>query len=260
MNCTTAEQDLQALLRAGETLGQPEIIDGETSQYEVYPVVSREPDITGNTVIWHVPRDTEKIHVIGSLEMQMEAVAGAGEIVVYGARGERRIQEVAPGLGRIAIGQGDTYQIFSASAAAPVAVRDRAEPAYRPGDEASLRQVSQADVQLRARANYLIWNPRQPGRSETAGAWWLTVLEEHDTTSYNMARAGISKFRGEPSHWHAAAQRVGESTVWPVNVQVVNGMINAIAHKQAAGMTIADIPTFPVQEDALVLQANQESI
>ncbi len=259
MKCTTTNQELETLIQSGETLGEPEFISNGSAPYEVYPVIPRESDTTGNTVLWRVPKWTEPISVIGQLAMNMRVVAGGGEIVVYGINGDRRIHHISPGMGGVAIREGETYQILSASHDAPLVVRDRAEPPYRLGDEISLAVARDTEIRLHTDATYLIWNPRRPGEGETAGAWWLVLLDEHDTTDYNRARAGQAKFRGDPPHWHAAAQRVGQQNVWPVNVRKLDGRLDVVPHKQAVNAVAGNIPVFRIQEDALIFKAIQDT-
>lgn len=188
-----------------------------THRYTVTPTLPKQLAPNSNVVTFEIQpgSQTELIHVTGNIAMQVQGVDGEGEVVIYRPDGRRDIFDLRKGLAAVAIGRGDTYQyLHTGDRDQSFVVLDRCSPSFREGDEISL-EPSQAADDLQTGDYLLLWSQREPKQARLAGAVRLAILEEHDTTASNAARAGQSKFYGEPSHWHALAQRVGEDDVWP---------------------------------------------
>lgn len=227
-----------------------------TYNYIVTPTLPERLEPNSNTVMFKIQpgSETELIHATGNIAMQVQGVEGKGEVVIYRPNGRRDIFELRAGLAVVAIDQGDTYQyLHTGEWDRPFAVLDRCSPPFREGDEVSLEPSSAADG-LQPGDYLLLWSQRQPKQARLAGGLRLAILEEHDTTASNVTRAGQSKFYGQPSHWHALAQRVGEDDIWPVNVQQSGGAYRINPHRLAPNAIIGTPPSFELQPDTLVFK------
>jgi|GEM_PF-3838297 len=203
---------------------------------------------------------TEPVHVVSDITMHVRATAGEGELVVHAPDGERRIHSLRTGLGAIAIGAGDTYQyLHTGSWQEPLQILDVCSPAFVEGDEVSLLPI---DPTYRPQAgDYLVlWSQREPREAHLAGAWRITVLEEHETTEYNRAHADLRGFRGDPPHWHALAQRAGEVDIWPVNLRVIEGRYELTAHRESRDARGGNPPSFAMQPNPTVFRRVDPSV
>lgn len=249
--------ELVHTLLPGEQLGEAFSIPGQGSQpYDVYPVIRAEADSGSNTVLIDVPHSTEVVHVAGDIAMRVVAVRGSGEVVILKPDGQREIHDLSAGSGTVSLGQGDTYYYLATSSGERLTVRDTCAPPFQPPDEVSL--PSQPDSL--AGGDYLFaWSPRHPGNKQAAGALRLAILEEHDTVAYNRAHADQPKFHGQPSHWHALAQRVGEEEIWPVNVRFAGQGLEVAPHRSTPDSLLGRPPDLSVQPDAVLFKGAWQS-
>jgi len=212
--------------------------------YTVRPVALDESTPNTNVVIWDVPAgsETEVLHVTGSIAMQVAAISGEGEVVVHRSHGERHIRTLGRSLGAVTLSEGDTYQYLS-TGDEPLEVLDECSPPFQDGDEISLEPASLSEEPEEG-DYYLLWSQREPRQIHPTGAWRVVFFDKHDTTAYNQARAGQPKHISRPSHWHAAAQRAGERDIWPVNVQIQEGVFHMDLHAQDSRTLLGVPPSF----------------
>lgn len=253
--------ELLELLQPDEILGEAEPLQPggtrDTFGYQVYPVTSPEDALGSNAVLLDIAPggSTELEHTVRrGQKLTVRARQGVGDLVIYLASGERRIYPLSLEDAEVQIDEGSTYQYLNTGDSDEhLTVFDRSRPAWMPGDEIPVDCT--ASLEGLTDSTYLVvWNPRNPGGAKTAGALRLALLEEHDTTAYNQARASQAKFRGEASHWHAAAQLAGSEDIWPVKVFAASETLHISPHRRAPDAIIGPSPDFPVQPDRAIFR------
>ncbi len=246
--------ELHQILEPGESLGQPTPIEpGDAREiygYEVYPVTSTRDTDNTNAVFLDIEPggSTEFEHTVRRGQtLTVKARRGAGELVVYEPGGQRRIHDLAPGLGAVCISEGNIYKYLNTGSEDHLTVFDQSRPIWLPDDGISLEEVSSLDG-LKAGDYILIWNQREPGReTDATGATRLAILEEHDTNLMNRQHANQAKHRATAPHWHALAQKVGDAGICPVNLWVGVDRIRVTPYGRAFDIGIGQT-TFSAQQ------------
>lgn len=223
MNSTQSQLTEAGLLNPDQWLDEPFAREPssfmERYGYTVYPIGPGPVDGSSNSVVIEVEPggSTELTHIVGKISLNIRGL-GQGEVVSYDPDGHRRIRTL--GHEAVLLGQGATYCYHNNHRGSdPLFIVDQSTPAFEPQHEWSVEEVTPEEG-LQPGNELIIWSPREPRQPDLAGVWHLTVGDHHDTTSYNRARAGITRFRGQPSHTHGRIRRVGEDGYSDVNVRL----------------------------------------